>query len=622
MTQGTSVRWTSHAVPVIGLLLLTLAVYGQVVGYDFIINWDDNLYVTSNPDILGFTTNNLIRLFSSSYAGNYAPIHLLSYMLDYQLSGMNSGWFHGVNVVFHIANGLLFYLAVFRLTGKPFWGFVSSAVFLLHPVQVESVAWVTERKNLLAMFFSLGAFICYISYRQETGTGRKCAYLFSLILLALALLAKSIAVIMPGVFLLHDFFLETPRRDKGIIADKIPFIVAAAIAASITMITQSAEMGGGIVDYFAGNLGHKSLTMLSVLTRYLHILVWPSNLNIIYIFFIKTRVDREAILSLILVMALTSAGIYLWRRDRQLCFGYTLFFLGLVPVSQIAPLSTLMNDRYLYFPMLGAAWMLGGWLSRLNDRFTGRGNPAQILCVCLLFPCALLAHHRTSVWQDSITLWSDAAAKLPTLKDPRASLAEAYLDAGQNEKALATYGEVFSLKREFSDLGVEQKALNNAANLYLKKGLLITALPILNTLTTKFPDYPPGFLNLGYYHYLSRNLPEAEKAYHKAFSLDPRSAQACIWLGNICLETGRIAEARSWYRTCYENGGNTPDLQYDLACLEALAQNQEKSMRHLEEALRLGYRNLAAITGNPELATIRRLPSLDRLLASYFPDRK
>jgi tetratricopeptide (TPR) repeat protein len=148
------------------------------------------------------------------------------------------------------------------------------------------------------------------------------------------------------------------------------------------------------------------------------------------------------------------------------------------------------------------------------------------------------------------------------------------------------------------------------------------ALPFLNTLTTKFPEYPPGFLNLGYYHYLSGNLPEAEKAYHKALALNPRSAEACISLGNICLETGRLAEARTWYRTGYEYGGNSPDLQYDLARLEALARDQEQSLRHLEEALRLGYRNLAAITGNPELAPIRRLPSFDRMMASYFPDRK
>src|ERR1039457_269532 len=138
MTQCSPCSWKLRAAPLMGLLVMTLVVYGHVIGYDFISNWDDNLYITSNPDILGLSVNNLIRIFSSSYAGNYAPIHLLSYMLDYQLAGMNPCWFHAVNIAFHVANGMLFYLLVLRLTGKPFWAFVSTAFFLLHPVQVES----------------------------------------------------------------------------------------------------------------------------------------------------------------------------------------------------------------------------------------------------------------------------------------------------------------------------------------------------------------------------------------------------------------------------------------------------------------------------------------------------
>lgn len=616
-------RLRPHLIPAVVLVLLTLAVYGQTLWYDFLTSWDDNLYVTENPDILGFTAKNLISIFSSSYVGNYAPVHLLSYMLDYQLAGMNPAWFHAVNALLHAANGLLFYLLVHRLTGKPVWAFVSSAVFLLHPVQVESVAWISQRKNLLAMFCALCSFLFYTSYRQRTGEGSKRAYIFSVIFLLLALLSKSIAVIMPVVYLLYDFFLETPRRMKGVYADKIPYVAAAALAAVITLVTQSFEMGGGSFDFFGGDTTAKILTMLPVLTSYLHTLIWPTNLNLIYIFYIKTGIDREVVTALLLVVALCIAGFYLLRRDRRLFFGFALFFLGLVPVSQIVPLVTLMNDRYLYFPMLGAAWIAGGWLSRCNDMFPGKKiNPALILGSCILIPFALLSHQRTEVWQNSITLWGDVAKKLPTLKDPRASLAEAYLNAGQTAKALSTYEEVFSLEREFSEPAIEQKALNDAATLYMNSGSPAKALPLLITLTAKFPDYLPGFLNLGYYHYNTRNLAEAEKAYGRALLLDPRSNQALVSLGNVCLETGRVAEARAFYQKVYESGGNSPDLQYNLACAEAVAMNRERSLQHLEEALRLGYRNLDAIMGNPELASLRRLPSFNRLIAAYFPPNK
>ncbi|MDR3580386.1 MAG: tetratricopeptide repeat protein [Oryzomonas sp.] len=620
MLQALFARLRKHLIPAMGLILLTLAVYGQTVGYDFLSNWDDNLYVTYNPDIQGVTAKNLVHLFSTSYVGNYAPVHLLSYMLDFQLVGMNPAWFHGVNVVLHIVNGLLFYLLVRRLTGKPFWAFASSALFLLHPVQVESVAWISQRKNLLAMFFSLCSFLSYIAYRQRTEKGRKRAYTFSIIFLVLALLSKSVAVIMPFVFLLYDIFLEKAGRRKGIIVDKIPYFAAAAVTSVVALITQSFEKGGGSFDYFAGNMAAKILTMLTVLTSYLHILIWPSNLKLIYIFGIKTGVDGEVIFALLLVGALCCAGIYLLRREQRLFFGFALFFLGLVPVSQIVPLVTLMNDRYLYFPMLGAAWVAGGGLSRLNDMFPEkRVNPAHLLISLILVFLVPLSYQRAEVWQNSVTLWIDAAKKLPT-KETRASLAEAYLNSGQTERALTTYNEVFASEGGFSEPAIERKALNEAAGLYINAGLLVKAKPLLATLTTKFPDFFPGFINLGYCYYLSRDQANAEKAYRQALSIEPGSSQALVSLGNICLETGRVAEARALYQKSYENGGNSPDLQYNMACVEALSKDYEKSLQHLEEALKLGYRNLEAITRNPELDALRRLPSFNRLIAGYFPE--
>jgi hypothetical protein len=500
-------RLKPHLVPAIVLTLLTLVVYGQTLSFDFLSNWDDYQYVTSNPDIRGFSAINLIHIFSSSYVGNYAPLHLLSYMLDYQLVGLDPVWFHGVNVLFHAVNGLLFYLLVHRLTGKPVWAFVAAAVFLLHPVQVESVAWVSQRKNLLAMFFSLSSFLAYLSYQQRTEEGRGCAYIFSVLFLLLALFAKSIAVIMPFVFLLYDYYLEQPRRRIGIFTDKIPYLVTVAVASGITMITQSA--GGGSVDFFGGNITDKVLTMLTVLTRYMQILIWPANLNLnaVYIFYIKNRIDGEVAIALLLVTVLCLTGAYLWHRERRLFFGFALFFLGLLPVAQIVPLSTLMNDRYLYFPMLGAAWIVGGLISRCHDRVAPKlSNPALIIITCLFIPYLLLSHQRTLVWRNAIALWSDVVIKLPTLKDQRATLAAAYIYDGQKKKALATYEELFALKREFADPLVERKALLEAANLYMDEGSLAKAFPLLLTLTTKFPDYPRGFLALGRYQALSRNL--------------------------------------------------------------------------------------------------------------------
>jgi len=152
----------------------------------------------------------------------------------------------------------------------------------------------------------------------------------------------------------------------------------------------------------------------------------------------------------------------------------------------------------------------------------------------------------------------------------------------------------------------------------MEEGTLEKAFPLLLTLTTKFPEYSRGFTALGRYHGLAKNLSESEKAYRKALYLDPASTRALSALGNICLESGRVAEARKLYRTCYEKGGNSPDLQYNLACVEALEKNYEASHKYLAEALKLGYRNLDAINGNTGFAHMRKLASFNNLITNYF----
>jgi hypothetical protein len=479
----------------LGLALLTLAVYAQALGFDFLSNWDDYQYITSNPDIRGFSAQNLVRIFSSSYVGNYAPLHLFSYLVDYQLFGLNPAWFHGVNVALHLACGLLWYALVLRLSGRGLWAFVAAALFLVHPVQVESVAWVTERKNLLALVFSLFSFSSYLSYRQQSGERSHFAYFRCLLFLALALLSKSIAVVMPVVFLLHDLCLEPAPGRKGLWLDKVAPVAVAGLAALLTLATQSAELGGGSVDFFEGDRVAKFCTMATVLTRYLGLLCWPapSRLNSVYILFVKGGLDAEVALGLGLAAVLAVFGGYLWLRQRRLFFGFGVCVVGLVPVSQLVPLATLMNDRYLYFPMLGVSWLVAGALSGLAERFpAARPNPGQLLAVVLIVPCLLFSYQRCQVWRNAVTLWSDVAGKYPTLRDQRAALAAAYLYADNKQKALETYREVFALKREFNDPLAERKAYFEAARLYLEAGAPDKALPLLVTLTGKFPEFQPG----------------------------------------------------------------------------------------------------------------------------------
>lgn len=596
------------------LLLLTLMVYWQTLGFDFLSNWDDNRYVTGNPDIKRFDFINFVRIFSSYYVGNYAPLHLFSYMLDYQVAGLSPAWFHGVNLMLHLANGVLFYLFVSRLTGKSDWAFTATALFLLHPVQVESVAWISQRKNVLSMLFSLSSFLAYISYRRNSDDKIR-NYILSVSFLFCALLTKSVAVIMPGYFLLYDLCLESSVSRKLILIDKIPYVIMVVLTSVVTVISQASA--GATADLFNGVLYTKALTMLTVLMRYLGLIIWPVNLSVLYSFDAKSVIDGTVLLALGIVVVVSIYGTYLALRDRVLFFGFGMFFIGLIPVSQIIPLVTLMNDRYLYFPMLGIAWLAGGYVSRLNDRFPmGKLMPVWLLISAVLVSCIWLSFQRTQVWQNSIVLWGNTARQYPDAKDMLAAIAEVYLKAGQNSEALAAYEELFKRKGSFNYSLGEEKALNEAANLYINSGQMEKALPLIVELTSKYPQVVSGHIKLGYYHYVKGHTPEAEAAYRTALRIQPDSVKALVSLAILCQETGRLAEARTLYGKAVAAGGNGPDLQYNLACVEARSGHAEESLVHLEMALRLGYRNIDSVFTGPEFAAVRRLPSFSRLIGS------
>lgn len=609
-----------HLIPALLLLLMTITVYGQTLGHDFLSNWDDNAYITQNMAVKGVSLEHLKMAFSSLYVGNYAPVQIVSYMLDFNLWGMRASGFHLTNLFLHITNGMLLYLLVFRICGRRAWAFPAAAVFLLHPVQVESVAWLSQRKNLLAMCFFLFSLLSYHIHQQRIPGCTARYYVLSIVCFCIALLSKSVAVILPFVLLLLDLCCESSPRRKGLWLDKLPFLSAAAAMAGLTVIFQSPEIGGGRADFQAGSPLATFFTMQTVLVRYLWMLLWPLNLSPLYLPQIKPHIDIEVALALLFVAALTVAGIILLRSNRRLFFGYALFFIGLLPVSQIVPLVTLMNDRYLYFPLLGGSWLIGGLICHIVDMTTSWQRRIAIsTCAVLMAGFALVSFQRAAVWKNSVTLWNDAVPKLPDSFVVRAALAEAQLNAGMRTEALRTYSDVISLLSDAVDPILERKALNNSAALYMDNGQLDVALPLLRRLVARYPNYPPGFINLGNSQFMARNLSAAEQAYRTALILEPGNTMALMMLGNIYLDTGRIDSTRELYFQALANGGNGPDLQYNLACLEAKTGHNSAALQHLGEALQLGYRNFDLISHNPILAPIRQLPTYRQLQQSHFP---
>ncbi len=604
-----------HAVPAAILVAVTVAVYTRIIGHDFQLFWDDEKYVIANASVKGFSLEHLRNVFTTNYMGNYAPLHIISYMLDYSLWGMKASGFFLTNIVLHALNGLLFYAILIRLGLSRLQAFFSVFVFLLHPVQVESVAWISERKNLLAMVFFLSGFISYLSYSRREGQG---AYLLSLAFFVCALLSKSVAVIFPLMLVLYDIcYLEKGERSRGQ-TDKLPFFCAAAIMAWVTIQCQlPGDMpgaGGGRIPYHGGSAVANILTMLTVLPRYLKLVFWPTGLSAVYDPPIRTGFDGAVLGGVILVALLAVTGVMLFRRDRRPFFWYGLFFIGLLPVSQIIPIVTLMNDRYLYFPMLGVAAGIGCLVCLIENRGVRRviGVVAAGL-VLIVLPCLTFA--RAEVWKNDLTLWSDAATKAPNHYVALYGLAQALQNAGDLDAALPLYLRVLAINPRHLD------TLDHLGALYRARNMPKEGRPYLLAVTREYPKLAKGFVELGMNYYQTDELGEAEKAFRRAMELEPRAKEAISHLGMISLRSRRLDAARSYFRESISLGGYNADDEYNLACVEALSGYPDEALRHLEAAFMLGFRDNESIRKDRDLDAIRPLPEFKRLVRS-FPGEK
>jgi len=607
-----------HALSLAVLVAVTLVVYAPALGHHFLINLDDGVYVVRNEIIRGFTWDHVRVALARPYFANYAPLHILSYMLDYTFWGLKPAGFLLANVLLHYLNGVLIYFLLFRISGRKRWGFVGAFIFLLHPVQVESVAWVSQRKNVLAMFFFLASFHFYLSYRTRGAKRSGLAYVLSVISFILSLLSKSVTVILPLVLFLYDLCTLERQDRKRWLVDKVPYGIAAAAIAVVTIISQSPEFGGGRISYHGGSPVITFLTILTVLPRYLRLLFYPTPtaLSVLYYLPVKTGLDLPVLGSGLLVVLLGVAGVFLYRLKRKLSFWFFVFFIGFLPVSQIVPLVTLMNDRYMYFPMLGASAFLGSLcLTALEhlQAYRQKGALAVLCVVLLLLPW--FSRERVPVWQNDLTLWTDTVGKFPDSEDAWYNLGRSYYDAGQMDNALDAYLRALSINPSAKD------TLNNVGNIYMQKGHFLKARPFLLEALRVDPYYFEGLLNLGGNFCRTGEFEQAELTLRKALAIRPRSAQVFLSLGEVYSKTNRLEMASECYRRAVALGARGATIAFSWACVEARRGNSGGAIKLLESAFQLGYRDLESLKKDPDLKSLFLLPEFQHLLYTYFGER-
>jgi tetratricopeptide (TPR) repeat protein len=426
------------------LVAIVLLLYLPVIHHDFIKLWDDDAYVTDNVHVVsGLKITNITWAFTSFEQSNWHPITWLSHMLDCQLFGLNSGAHHSINVLFHAANVLLLFWILQQATGAVGRSFIVAAVFAVHPLNVETVAWVAQRKSLLSAFFSLLTIAAYGWYARRGGWKK---YLAIVGAFALALMSKPMAVSLPWLLLLFDYWPlqrleELPfwRRWMRLTLEKIPLFVMSAASSLLTEMAQGA--GGSVMGLALLPVPSRVENAAISCVAYIGKTLWPVRLATYYPLRFSPPLG-DAIASAAILMAISALALY-FRRDRYFAVGWFFFLVTLVPVIGIVQVGFQgMADRYTYVPAIGLfvalVWGIGGLVEQLPVARALLSFAA--LCVITAFGLATI--HYLKYWQNGVTLFAQAEV---AWGQPDMWLEQLYgnalFSAGRIDEALQHYQE-------------------------------------------------------------------------------------------------------------------------------------------------------------------------------------
>jgi protein O-mannosyl-transferase len=620
-TQGKNRRL---AAAVCGLLLLMVAiVFAQTVQHDF-VNFDDDAYVYDNSHVAhGLTGESVAWSFTTFHSCNWHPLTWLSHTLDCQLYGtQNPGWHHLTNVALHAAVAILLFLVLWQMTGSLWPSAFVAAVFAIHPLRVESVAWVAERKDLLSgLFFmlTLGAYLRYV--RRPFAWGR---YLLVIAMFALGLMAKPMLVTLPFVLLLLDYwplgrFAAKPLAAsqptwRRLLAEKLPLLLLAAASCVVTSAAQQKALVPVDVVPVSSRIGNTLVSYVAYVGQFFY----PAVLAVLYPHPQDGLPTWKIALAAAVLVAISVAALLAWRRLPYLFVGWFWYVGMLVPVIGVVQVgSQAMADRYTYLPQIGlciaVTWtavavgqtfLFGGkntvertFLSagRQPSRWTDKNVCPTVASALLLIGLMTCAWQQTSYWQNSETLWARAVACTPESASLHDRLAGALASGHKLDAAIAEYRKAIGIDPESASahtgLGksLAEQGHNDEAVAEYRKAIALK------------PDYADAHLNLGVVLATRRQLDAAAAQFRQAQQIKPGYALAHSNLAKILVKQGRNDEAIREYRSAIESDAYCADVHNDLGVILAKRGQLDAAIAEFRKALAIKPAS-AEIHGNLAMA--------------------
>jgi protein O-mannosyl-transferase len=588
-------RWVSIAVCIF-LALAVWAIFGQTLGFNFVY-FDDNEYVFDNPHITHGLSLKAIRwAFTHVHSHNWHPLTTLTHMFDCQVYGLHPWGPHLENVLLHAMVAILLFVALQQMTGALWRSAFVAALFAVHPLHVESVAWISERKDVLSALFFMLTLMAYVRYTRLRGSGtatrlsflRLPAYWVALLLFALGLMCKPMLVTLPFVLLLLDWWplrrftlRDTRPAIARLVWEKIPFLLLSAASCPVTIWAQKDIVKSLEQISFPFRVGNALVSYAA----YVWQMIYPAGLAVLYPY--PENLAPWKVGGSILFLLLVSAGVVVAAREHPYLLVGWLWYLGmLVPVIGLMQTGNqAMADRYTYLPQIGlyimVAWgavdLVGSW--RYGRAVLGAGASA------ILVTLMVLAHVQTSYWKNGVSLMKHAIACTSNNYLAHNNLGAVLATQGKLVEAVKHIEQAIRLRPSYAE------AQYNLANVLDTEGKWAQAIEHYERAIQLKPAYADAYNNLADVLATEGKTGEAIEVYERAIQLEPGSADANYGLGNALASQGKWAEAIEHYERVIQLEPDSADAYNNLGNVLASEGKMAEAIEHYQRAIQLkpGY---------------------------------
>jgi len=630
----------------LALVLTTLTVFCQMCRHDFIA-FDDNIYIVGNSNVnTGITRAGLIWAFTKAHAYNWHPLTWISHMMDCQFYGIQAGGHHITNMLFHIANTVLLLLVLNLMTGSLWASAFVAAAFALHPLHVESVAWASERKDVLSTFFWMLTMLVYVFYIRRPQIKK---YLLLLAVFALGLMAKQMLVTLPFVLLLLDYWplkrikfkqhnLDKPQHQHSgsvsiskCLLEKVPLLVLAAIAGAIVYFIQhSTEMVKSFSDY---PLVYRITNAVVSYIAYAGKTFWPTNLAIFYPHPKGDLPTWHIASSVALLIGITTVAIWKIKKYPYLIVGWMWYVISLAPVIGIVQIGLHARaDRYTYIPLTGLFIIIACGSRDLCARLANRKAILSTIAAIILSILAVMSFCQVRHWRNSMTLFKHATDVVEDNWWAHHYLAWEFLYKGEIDQAAIHLEEVLRIDPD------NAAAKSEIGNIYLQRGRFNEAVQIYQQLLPELPENPDDLddldglgvqagqrgklsrtveiytesrVNLGIALEYSGKLDESIKNYAEALRVRPNYLPARKCLANTLVKRGKLDKAEIQYNYALQINNDQPEIHYRLGDVYYKQRKFDLAVTHWTETAKLKpdfpyvFINLAWVLAARELPNIK-----------------